>query len=805
MSLETLAQDFRYSLRQLLRNPGFTLLAILTLGLGIGANSAIFSVVDSVLLRRLPFRDADRLVMVWLSHRADGTIDVTSYPNYMDWKRQNAFSGISAFTTQGVNVTGDGEDPERIPAALVSSDFFSVLGEEPELGRTFEAREEQPGEDAVVLLSHGFWQRRFGADPRVLGRTLRARGRTSTIVGVLPAGFDFPKKAQLWFPLALNPRQREERYLLFLRTVARLRPGQNLAAAGAVMETVGERLRRQYPDVLQDYGVTVRPLRDYLVGDIRPALLILFGAVTLVLFIACANVANLLLARAVGREREIVVRTAVGASRGRVVRQLLTESVTLGLLGGGAGFLLAIWGVGLLRSVSPASLRETAEISVHARVLFFTLAVSVGTGILFGLAPAFQASRPQLGEALKERGPATGGRRRRRLLQGLVVAEIALALSTPDRGGAAPTKFLGFAPPGAGGGYGPSARLQHPAHPLGLPEAGAHRCPFPGAPGARAHPAGRAVSGGDLGHSAGRYRQRGGDRSRGASRSSAGPTGERDDRRCHPRPLSHPGRADRARAIVYRTGRGRRGTVAVINQVMARRFWPGEEAVGKRFKLGAASSDAAWVTVVGVVSDAWRSSPERGEAPSCYLPLQHLSRINMTLVVRTAGNPRPLAPAIARAVHAMNPNLPVARVATVDELMGEHLSVRRFNALLIGAFALLALSLATVGIYGVVSCMVSEARHEIGIRMALGAQSGDELRRVLLQGMVLVLLGIALGLGGALLAGRALASAVAGVRAVDPFVFCGLSLFLMLVASAASWLPARRAAHSDPLTVLRAG
>ena len=398
MWLETLAQDFRYSLRQLLRNPGFTLLAVLTLGLGIGANSAIFSVVDSVLLRRLPFRDADRLVMVWLSHRADGTTEVTSYPNYLDWKRQSVFSGMAAFTPRGVNITGDGVDPERVQAAAVSADFLSVLGVAPKLGRAFEAREERPGADAVVLLSRGLWQRRFGADPRVLGRTLQVSGRTLTIVGVLPAGFDFPDGAQLWLPLAPTVDQREMRGQLFLRTVARLRPGQDLAEAKAGMATVGERLRRQYPGVLQDYGVAVRPLRDYLVGDVRPALLILFGAVTLILFIACANIANLLLARAAGREREIVVRTAVGASRGRVIRQLLTESVTLALLGGAAGLLFAVWGVAMLRSASPTGLQAVAEISIHAGALSFTAGVSVATGLLFGLAPALQASRPQLAE-----------------------------------------------------------------------------------------------------------------------------------------------------------------------------------------------------------------------------------------------------------------------------------------------------------------------------------------------------------------------------------------------------------------------
>ena len=803
MWLETLRQDLRYGLRQLLRNPGFTLLAVLTLALGIGANSAIFSVVDSVLLRRLPFRDAGRLVMVWLRHRPDGATDVTSYPNYLDWKRQSAFSGMAAFAPRGVNVTGDGGDPERAPAALVSADFFPVLEVAPALGRAFEAREEQPGADAVVLLSHGLWQRRFGADPRALGRTLRVNGRTLTIVGVLPAGFDFPSGAQLWLPLAPTPEQREGRGIFYLHTVARLRPGQNLAAAEAAMATVGERLRRQYPGALQHYGVAVQPLREFLVGDVRPALLILFGAVTFVLCIACANVANLLLARAAGREREIVVRTAVGASRGRVLRQLLTESVTLGLLGGLIGLLLAFWGVALLRAAGPAALGAAAEISVHARALSFTLVISVATGLLFGLAPALQTSRPQLTEALKEHGPSAGGRRRRRLLQGLIVAEVALALTLLIAAGLLLQSFQRLARQAPG--EDPERALT-----LNIPMT---RSEYP--------PERIAVFYDQLLE---RVRALPGVRSAGATSTLFLPDVADSQQ------ISVDGRADltadqqvevttdavtpdlfrtlgmpvlRGRPLTAQDGQGG-APVAVINRAMARLFWPGQEAVGKRFKLDRADSDAPWVTVVGVVSDAWRSSPDRREPPSCYLPLQHLPRANMTLVVRTAGDPRPLTPAIVSAIHALNPNQPVARVATVDALLGEHLSVRRFNALLVSVFALLALGLAAVGIYGVISCMVSQGLHEIGIRMALGAQSGDVLRMVLTKSLTLVLLGVALGLGGALLAGRALASAVFGVRAIDPLTFCALSLFLLLVAAAASYFPARRAARTDLVTVLRA-
>jgi putative ABC transport system permease protein len=809
MWLETFGQDIRYSLKTFARNPAFTLIAILTLGLGIGANTAIFSVVDSVLLKHLPFREADRLVMIWLQ-RADGGTEVTSYPEYQDWKRAGSVSGLAAFTPLGVNVNGDGADPERVPAAVVSADLFPVLGVKAELGRVFTAREEAPGEDGVVILSQGLWRRRFGADPNAVGRTLRVRGQTMSVIGVMPAGFDFPAGAQLWLPLVPTPAQRQERGLLWLNTVARLSPQAGLPQAKAEMSTLGASLQRQYPGALKDYGITVRPLRDYLVGDVRPALLILFGAVTFVLLIACANVANLLLTRAAGREREIVVRAAVGASRGRVVRQLLTESVVLALLGGGVGVLLAGLGVKLLAAVGPAGLRGAAGaagaagVAVNGRALVFTLGVSVVTGILFGLAPALQVSRPRLGEALKARGASGGGKRRRLALQGLVVLEVALALvlliaaglllqsfAQLDRVAPAedPDKALAVSIPLTRSDYPDSTRISNFFQQLlqrveALPEV-------------RSAGATSAVLLPDV-TNAEQISVEGRSDPPAAQRVNVTTDAVTPDLfRALGMPLLS------GRFFTPQDGAGP-ARVAVINQPMARRFWPGQEAVGKRFKLGDAEDDVPWVTVLGVVSDAGRGSPERGEAPSCYLPLAQLGRTNMTLVVRTAGDPRRLAPAIAHALHELDPNQPVARVATVGELLGERLSLRRFNALLVGSFSLLSLGLAAIGIYGVISCMVSQGRHDIGIRMALGAQSGDVLRMVLRNGLILVLSGIGLGLAGALAAGRALSSVLFGVRAADPVTFLGVSVFLLLVASAASYFPARRAARTDPAVVLRA-
>jgi putative ABC transport system permease protein len=798
-------RDLKYSLRSLARNPGFAAIAILTLGLGIGANSAIFSVVNSVLLRPLPFSDATRLTMVWLSSPQRGA-DVTSYPNYLDWKKSGTFAGMAAFTPLGANITGDGTTPERVPAALVSADFFTVLGAKPELGRAFQAREETAGEDTVVILSNGLWKRRFGSDPNIVGRTFRVRGRTLTIIGVMPSGFDFPEKAELWLPLAPGPGEREARGALWLRVVARLKPGSSLENSQAGMDIVAAQLAKEYPGVLQDAGIAVKPLRDYLVGDVRPALLVLLGAVLFVLLIACANIANLLLARAAAREQEIAVRSALGASRGRVVRQLLTESIALGLLGGVAGLLFALWGVGILRSASPPGLRNVAEISVDGRVLAFTLAVSIVTGILFGLVPALQVSRPRFSLALRDRG-ASGGKRRGLTLKALVVAEVALALvllivaglllqsfARLDRidPGFHPRQVLALSVSLTGSDYPEPARII--AFYQGLVER------VRSLPGVQSAGATSAVLLSDLADS-GRISVEG----------HLNPTPEQQVEvtmdSVTPEffgtlgvPLIS-GRLFTAQDAAAPT------QVAVINRTMARRFWPGEDPVGKRFKFGPAGvAEIPWVTVLGVVGDARRSSLEHDEPPSSFLPHAQLPASNMTLVVRAAsGDPRQLAPAILREIHSLDPNQPVTRVATIEELIGERLLLRRFNAFLLGAFSLLALTLAAVGIYGVISYTVSQSTRDIGIRLALGAQGRDVLRMVLGNGLWLILPGIALGIGGALVAGRVLSHLLFGITATDPVTFLGLSLFLALLACAASYIPARRAARLDPLKALRTG
>lgn len=799
-----LIRDFKFFLRSSARNRSFAIIAVLTLGLGIGANTAIFSVISSVLLRPMPIEDPDRLVMVAQSNKQTGeSLEVTSYPNYQDWKRNRVFSGLAAFTPLGANITDGGMAPERVPAALVSADFFSVLGVKPALGRSFLPQEERAGEDEIVLLAHGLWQRRFGSDPQILGRRLRVRGRTVSVVGVMPPGFDLPQDAQLWVPLGASQEMRENRGMFWLRTIARLKPGVSQEQAQAEMDVVGERLAKETPQ-FQGYGVAVESLREYLSGDIRPALLVLFGAVAFVLLIACANVANLQLARAASREQEIAVRLAMGASRSHVVRQLLTESITLGLLGGVVGLLLAFWGAGLLRSANPAGLQHAAEISLDGTVLAFTLAVSIATGILFGLAPALQVSRLRFGDALRERGPSSGGKRRRFTLKAVVVAEVALALVLLIVAGLLLRSFAqlsqipsGFQPRQVLAFSIALTKTDYPAPEKIIAFYQQLLQRVQALPEVESAGAGSTVLLSEVTNA--------------ANITVEGGFAPQAEQQMVTLDAATPG-FFRALGMSFVHGKSFSEQesagpiqVAVINQTMASRFWHGENPVGKRFKLGPLDAQIPWVTVVGVIADARRSSLEHDEPPSCFLPHPQMPQEIMTLVVRSSGDPLRLAPMIVRELRAIDPNQPVIRIATVEELMGERLSLRRFNAVLLGVFSLLALSLAAIGIYGVISYAVNQSMRDIGVRLALGAQSSDILRMVLGEGLALISVGLLLGLGGALAAGRSLSSLLFGVSAADPVTFLGVSLFLLLVGGAATFIPARRAARSDPLLALRAG
>ncbi len=802
--MERLLQDIRFALRTLRKNPSFTLVAILTLALGIGATTAIFSVVNGVLLHPLPFRDSDRLTMVWLDNLSEGIRqDITSYPNFVDWREQNrVFEDMAAFRPHQVNLTGEFE-PERIARTAVTANFFSLVGVEPLRGRGFAVEEEQQGSHEVAVLSHGLWQRRFGGDPEVIGRTLQMNGVEFTVVGVMPAGFDFPSETQLWVPLAPSEQLREARFAFWLYTLGRLRPGVSLEAAQREMDGINTQLAQEYPEFSR-FGVFVQPVRDYLVGDVRPALLVLLGAVGFLLLIAAANVGNLLLARSAAREREIAVRTAMGASRRRLVGQLLTESLVLAFAGGILGLLVAYWGVQLLIGLSPADLPRLENVGVDATVLGFAFLVSLLTGIVFGLVPALQVSRTPLVETLREGGRGlSGGRRGQRTRRALVVGEMALALVLLIGAGLLIQSFsrLRSIDPGfrsenvltlqlalSGSEYG------EPASVLAFWEQLLER--VEALPAVTSAAAASDVLLPELANSSNVTIE-------------GRPTPPAEETIEVPIDAVTP---DFFRTLGTPLLRGRDFSasddqeatrVAIINEAMARRFWPDTDPVGQRFRYGDEDSEGPWRTVVGVVADARRTSLEQEARPSTFLPLRQSSRSSMVVVVRTTGDPLALAGVVRREVRELAPNIPVAQVSTLEAMMGERLAQRRFSTLLLGFFSALALLLATVGVYGVIAFTVNQSTREIGIRMALGARSMDVLRLVLRQVSILVLLGIGIGVAAALALSRTLSGMLYGMSATDPGTYIGIALLLTAVALLASYLPARRATRVDPIVALR--
>jgi putative ABC transport system permease protein len=802
--MERLQQDVRYAVRSLRKNPGFTLVAVLTLALGIGATTAIFSVVNGVLLHPLPFRDADRLAMVWIDNLSDGIRqDITAYPTFVDWREQNrVFQDMAAFRPQQVNLTGEFE-PEQIARTAITANFFALLDVEPTRGRGFTVEEEQPGNDRVAVLSHGLWQRRFGGAPEVIGQTIRMNEAEFTVVGVMPAGFDFPAESQLWVPLSPDEQVRAMRDTFWLYTLGRLRPGVSLEAAQREMDGIQARIAQEYPSYAR-FGVFVQPVRDYLVGDVRPALLVLLGAVAFLLLIASANVGNLLLARAAAREREMAVRAAMGAGRRRLLAQLLTESLVLALAGGLLGLLIAFWGVQLLKGLSPADLPRMEHVGVDATVLAFALLTSLLTGITFGLVPALQASRLQLVRSLREGGRGlSGGRRSQRTRRTLVVGQLALALVLLIGAGLLIQSFarLRGIDPGFRAENVLTLRLALSGSEYQEPE---RRIAFyaqllervESLPGVVAAAAGTDVLLPELANSnivtiEGRPNP---------------PAEERIEVT-----------VDQVTPDYFRTlgtpllrGRDFSATddreaapIAIINDAMVRRFWPDTDPLGRRFRFGGEESEAPWRTVVGVVADARRTSLEQEARPSAFLPFYQTPSPSMMVVLRTTGDPLALAGAVRREIREIEPNIPASQVATLEALLGERLAQRRFSTLLLGIFSALALLLASVGVYGVIAFMVNQGTREIGIRMALGARSVDVLQLVLRQLFVLVLLGIGIGLLAALALSRTLSGMLYGMSATDPVTYVGIALLLAAVAVLASYLPARRATRVDPIIALR--
>src|SRR5262245_17375828 len=813
--MQTLWQDLRYGARMLLKKPGFTLIAVLTLALGIGANTAIFSVVNAVLLRPLPYAEPERLVALWESNtQRPESRNSISYPNFFDWRAQSkSFERVASYYTNDMALTGIAT-PVNLRSAVVSPELFATLGVKPLLGRWFVAEEEKPGIRAAII-NHGLWQRQFGGDPNTVGRAVTLNGKQFNVVGVMPAGFQFPIEAEpieVWVTSSIDgektdPKeaaQNEQRGAHFLQAVGRLKPGVTLEQSQAEMNVIGANLEKQYPDSNTRHGVKLIPYHNDLVHDYSEALWLILGAVGCVLLIACANVANLLLARATARYKEIAVRAALGADRWRVIRQLLTESLLLSLCGGLLGLFLAWWGSEMLVRLIPEDVPRLTEINLDRWVFGFTFLISVVTGLVFGLVPALQASKIELTEAMKEGARAAGAGGRGRLRGALVVAEIAIALVVLIGAGLLLQTFR---------------RLQHvdlgfDTHNIltaavELPDA---RYPKPEQATAfyqtlldrvKAMPGVEAVS-------AVVPQPLSGDTMM-ISFDIEGrniPKGER--------PVSHfrsisldyfsvmkipllAGRAFTERDDAHSPG------VVIVNETFAKRHFPNENPIGKHVKPGIAfEGEPVWREIVGVVKDVkHRQSLGRDYEPEYYLPHAQMPINSMNLIVRATKDPRSLARSLQHEVQSLDRDIPVFRIKTLEQYLGVAVAQPKFNALLLSLFAGLALLLTAMGLYGVMSYSVVQRAQEIGIRIALGARNGDVLKMVLRHGLKLTALGLLIGLAAAYALTRYMQSLLFGVKPTDPLTFAAIALLLVAVALLACWVPARRATEVDPLEALR--
>lgn len=812
--IETLLQDIRYGARVLAKHKGFTAVAVLTLALGIGANTAIFSVVNELLLRPLPFRDAERLVMLWEVTPEGRHENTTSRANFRAWRDQSkAFEDMAAFSDQRLNLTGVG-DPEEISVQLATPELFQVLGVEPVLGRSITQEDARPGTSDVAVLSYGIWQRRFGGDTRIVGKPIMLNGSPFTVVGVMPPDFQWHirkrsgtgRPAEIWTVLDMPTEgSRTSERGRFLSVVARLKPGVSLEQAGSEMKTIAARLEQDDPTYNKGRSMEVIPLREQFVGNVRPALWLLLGAVGFVLLIACANVANLLLARAAAREKEIALRTALGAHRLRIVRQLLTESLLLALLGSLLGLVFAWWGIHALVAISPRDLVNVQGIGLNFTVLAWTMAVSLLTGIVFGLAPALEATRLNLNDALKEGGKGAGGQSSssRRLRGALVIAEVALALVLLVSAGLLVKSFARLQKIDTGFNTDnvltmvvrlPEGKYKEDTQLVAFFRQATER--MDALPGVRnVGMVNFLPLYGGLGSST-RFTIEG-------------------------TPEPPPGQGPHTNVRVSDSGyfsamgipllRGRNFTdvesrearhVVLISESMARQYFPGEDPIGKRISVSMFEKPNP-TEIVGIVGDVRYDSLTDKAEPTAYLPHAELAYPFMTLVIRTNGDPAEIAPAVERELRAIDPDQPVSDVRTMNQVMADTLGRARFNTLLLALFAGLATLLAAVGIFGVMNYSVTLRTREIGLRMALGAQPGQVLMLILKQGLSLTLIGIGIGLAGALALTRVMSSLLFGVNATDPVTFIAIVPLLVLVSLIACYIPARRATRVDPLIALR--
>lgn len=802
-----LLQDIRYAFRGMRKSPGFAAIAIATLALGIGANTAIFSVVHGVLLKPLPFDEPDRLVRVFDQH--EGMRWTVSPPNFVDYREGAAsFESMAALHTTSYALTGAG-GAEQVPAARATPGLFDVLRAAPAHGRTFTPDDGLVGRDRVAVISHGLWQRRFGGDPGVVGRTIRLDGDGFTVVGITSPGFAFPRGVEVWTALAFDEEDlTTQRGAHYLDVLARLAPGATLDRAVDELERIGGRLAAEYPSTNRDMSATAAPLHETIVGDVRPALLILLGAVGLVLLIACVNVANLLLARMVGRSRELAVRTALGAGRGRLVRQLLTESLVLAAIGAAAGLLVALWGTELLKAIQPGDIPRVDAVAVDGTVLVFAAGVMVVTALLFGLMPAFYAaSGLDLVSGLKEGGRgAVGSRRGRRARRALVVAEMALAVTLLVGAGLLTRSFLGLQRVELGFETRgvqtfnvslPDARYTEPGQADRFFTELLER--IDGLPGVERSAAvfGLPLSG--FGYSISVEELDG----RAAAEDGREPSVQ--VRAATPGYFETMGiRILRGRGLSPEDRHGR-PPVAVVNESAAQLLWPGEEPLGRDLELGTSfglDRGRARGRVVGIIADMKARGPASDARPQVYVAHPQFPVDFMSIVVRMATPTSVMGPARAE-LAAIDPNVPVFGVRTMEELAGQAVAQPRFYVLLLGIFGVAALILAAIGIYGVLAHMVMQQTREIGVRLALGARAGDVLRSVVARALATAAAGVALGLVVAAALSRTLSGLLFQVSPVDPPTFAAVAVVLTLAAVAASYVPARRAARTDPMVALR--
>jgi putative ABC transport system permease protein len=804
--MDSFLQDLRYALRRIVRSPGFTIVSVMTLALGIGANSAIFSVVNGVLLQPLPFRDPSSLVALY--HVSEGRRTTMSGPNFTDMRRlSTTLADAAAISRYRTILTGQGE-PIRLNAADVSAGFFDVLGVQPAIGRTFRTEENQTGHTNVVILADGIWRQQFGGDPQIVGKNITLDGVSRQVIGVMPAGFAYPADRVLWTPIEHTPGfVSEQRGAWYLAVIGRAKPGVALPSVSAEIDAIGKQLAKQYPDANDALDFQAVPLHEAMVGDIRVAVLVLLGAVGFVLLIACANVANLLLARAAARETEMAVRTALGAGRGRLVRQLLTESVILSVVGAGFGLLIAVWSVELLISLRPQGIPRLNTVRVDGTVVAFTAGLAVLTGLIFGLVPAFQATRTRLASTLKEggRGALTtrGGMRMR---GALVIAEMALAVMLLTGAGLLIRSFVKLASVDPGFHVEQALTFE-----LSLPDSRYEREPQQVAFFEQLIPRLRSVPG---------VRDVGAVLSLPLSGSSLVLTFEVAGRPPVP-PAQQPAIQVRVATPDYFTTIGiplergrmfndldRAGTqpVVLLTKAAVRQFFPNEDPIGKKITLGwgrGPGTPRAGGEVVGIIGDVKDAGLNEADPPQLYMPYRQWPVQGMSVVLKTSIPPASVIDAARREVYAVDASIPISNLRTMEQIVSRSISQPRFYMTLLAVFAGVALLLAAIGIFGVLSYAVAQRTREIGIRMALGARERTVVALVVRHAMILASAGVLIGVGAAFFLSRTLSTLLYDTTPRDPVTFTSVAGLLLFVALFASYVPARRATRVDPIVALR--